>query len=166
MSMLSNPQGLKLTCSGKSRVKKDQRQDVDINKLVASQAARQLGVPVPVYMDLTKLPRSKGEASQILERHVEWLQAAFPNSSMQELLALSPEDLYERLKARASKRDELDNADRAGSSARGNSGGDDSEQPLEDPEDLPDEELESGSSKRASERVSKAGTRRPGQGRR
>lgn len=103
MSML--PPYAKKMCP--CRVKTQEREDVDIDKLVKYGAAR-LTPPVPVYADLTDMPQSRGEAAHRLIETVRGLDPQLVAS----LLSLKPDqaNAFIDLLRPASKRDEKNNA--------------------------------------------------------
>jgi len=70
-----------------SAVKAKSRQDVDINKLVRSGIRPNL--PTPLYVDLTGLPASRGEAVQRL-RELAAIIEANPLPAAEEPAAASP----------------------------------------------------------------------------
>jgi len=85
------------------RVKSEEREDVDINKLVAHGAAG-LVPPNPVYADLTELPKTRGEATHALQEAIRGL----PQDLVRSLLSLKPEEANQfiNLLRPASKRDD------------------------------------------------------------
>jgi len=95
------------------RVKAKERGDVNIDLLVKHGAARILP-PAPVYADLTDLPRSRGEAAQQLNALTRDQDPEFVSA----LLRMGPAQAFsylEGLRPPATKRDEKNNANEAGS---------------------------------------------------
>lgn len=101
----------------KGHVKAKERGDVDLERLVKHGAAR-IPPAAPVYADLTDLPRSRGQAAAQLVELLQQLPAE-NQEAMAQLLRLKPEDALRyigSLRPPATKRDDLNNANEAGSS--------------------------------------------------
>lgn len=69
-------------------VKVDEREDVDINRLVAQQGARAMVPPAASFADLTEIPASRGEAEARLMRLEDELRPLIrPGDSLESALA-------------------------------------------------------------------------------
>lgn len=83
------PYGKELT---PTRVKAQERGDVDINRLVKHGAGR-ISTPAPVYADLTELPSSRGEAAAQLTA----LSHGIHPQLLKQLLSLTPAQAFQAL---------------------------------------------------------------------
>lgn len=80
-----------------TRVKAKERGDVDIDRLV-KHGLHRLVAPQPVYADLSELPRSRGEAAQLLIETLSGIDPALsaailklpPDQALQAISSLRP----------------------------------------------------------------------------
>lgn len=80
------------------RVKTKERGDVDLTRLVKHGAASRIVPAMPIYADLTDLPRSRGEAAQrqlelLANQNPEFVSALLklpPAQALQHLMAMRP----------------------------------------------------------------------------